>query len=119
MLAAARQRLRDSRRSRAQRMVASLEQAGTGVTWEQVQALAAGGTVGRPHVAQALVGPGWCPPSREAFVPEWLGTRPALCRQAELDVFEAVRRWSGGRRGRASSPTPAPSARGRTVRRRA
>ena len=88
--AAARRGLRESRRGRAERMVASLAAAGTGVTWEQVQALA-GGTVGRPHVAQALVARGLVPTVAAAFTPEWIGTGGRhWAGKRELDVVAAI-----------------------------
>ena len=112
--AAARARLRESRRGRAERMVASLTAAGTGVTWEQVQELAAG-TVGRPHVAQALVARGLVPTVADAFTPDWIGTGGRhWAGKLELDVVEAVRlvRQAGGVSVFAH---PGASARGRTV----
>ncbi|MCW2621642.1 MAG: C-terminal protein [Frankiales bacterium] len=88
---AARSALRDSRSTRAERMVESLAEAGTGVTWEQVQALA-GGAVGRPHIAQALIAQGLIDSVGEAFTPEWLGNRgPHFRDKLELDAVEAVR----------------------------
>ena len=114
VFAAARERLRDSRRTRAQRMVASLAEAGTGVTWEQVQALA-GGAVGRPHVAQALVAAGLVPTLADAFSPEWIGTGGRhWAGKLELDAREAVGlvRAAGGV---AVFAHPGAAARGRTV----
>ncbi|NLN76320.1 MAG: phosphatase, partial [Armatimonadetes bacterium] len=46
--------LRDSRTNRARKMVEQLNQAGVGITFEQVLRLAQGGAIGRPHVARAL-----------------------------------------------------------------
>ncbi len=54
-LAAECQAIRDDRVRRAQAMVERLRDLGVGVTWEQVAALAAGGSVGRPHIARAMV----------------------------------------------------------------
>ena len=112
--ATAREALRESRRTRAQRMVASLEAAGTGVTWEQVQA-GAGGTVGRPHVAQALVAAGLVPALADAFTPEWIGTGGRhWAGKLELDVLEAIALVRGAG-GVAVFAHPEASARGRTV----
>ena len=113
-LAAARARLRESRVGRAEAMVASLAAAGTGVTWEQVQALA-GGTVGRPHLAQALVARGLVPTVADAFSPDWIGTGGRhWAGKLELDVVDAIRlvRAAGGV---AVFAHPGASARGRTV----
>ena len=90
-LAAARQELRDSRTGRAERMARMLEADGTGVTWARVQQLA-GGTVGRPHVAQALVEQGRVATVSEAFAPEWIGTHGRYwVDKTELHVLDAVR----------------------------
>lgn len=114
VLAATRRRLRDSRTSRAQRMVASLEQAGTGVTWQQVRAYA-GGAVGRPHVAQALVARGLVPTVADAFVPAWIGTGGRhWAGKAEVDVLDGVRQVVAAG-GVAVFAHPGASARGRTV----
>ena len=106
--------LRESRRDRAERMVASLAAAGTGVTWEQVRALAAG-TVGRPHVAQALVDSGLVDTVADAFTPEWIGTGGRhWAGKLELEVVDAVALVA-----RAGGVTvfahPGASSRGRTV----
>lgn len=52
------QRIRDDRCRRAEAMVARLADLGTGVTWEEVTAMAGGGVVGRPHIARALAAAG-------------------------------------------------------------
>lgn len=97
-LVAAMERLRESRVGRARRMVAGLVAAGLPVTWEQVQRIA-GGVVGRPHIAQALVGAGLVGSIEEAFGPEWIGTRGRYwVDREELEVLEALRlvREAGG-----------------------
>lgn len=89
-LAAAMAALRTSRVGRAEAMARALEAAGTGVTWAQVQALA-GGTVGRPHVAQAMVAQGLVASVGEAFTPDWIGTGGRFwVPKIELDVLDAV-----------------------------
>ncbi len=114
MFAGARRELRESRRSRAERMVASLAAAGTGVTWEQVAVLAAG-TVGRPHVAQALVEQGLVPTVADAFTPEWIGTGGRhWAGKLELDVIDAVRMVAVAG-GVSVFAHPGAAARGRTV----
>ncbi|GHO44016.1 PHP domain-containing protein [Ktedonospora formicarum] len=59
-------RLRDSRVHRGQRMVEKLNEAGIHITWEQVRAIAQG-SVGRPHVARALMDAGYVRSIPEAF----------------------------------------------------
>ena len=88
--ATARRELRESRVGRAERMAGLLEADGTGVTWEQVQGIAQG-TVGRPHVAQALIERGHIATVTEAFTPEWIGTGGRYyVGKLELDVLAAI-----------------------------
>lgn len=106
--------LRDSRVTRAERMARMLEADGTGVTWDRVRALAQG-TVGRPHLAQALLEQGHISSPGEAFTPQWIGTSGRYwVAKMELDVLEAVRLVVGAG-GVAVFAHPAASARGRTV----
>lgn len=91
-LLAARELVRDDRVPRAKAMVAKLQDLGVPVTWEQVERIAAGGSVGRPHVATALVELGVVDTVSDAFAPAWLGDHGrAYAPKAELDPFEAVR----------------------------
>ncbi|MGH3160141.1 MAG: PHP domain-containing protein, partial [Streptosporangiaceae bacterium] len=60
-------RIRGDRVRRAEAMVARLAELGTGVTWEQVTALADGGVVGRPHIARALADDGAVDEPANAF----------------------------------------------------
>ena len=59
--------LQEDRRTRAERMVALLCQTGTPVSWDRVSELARGGSVGRPHIAQALVEEGYASHPKDAF----------------------------------------------------
>ncbi len=112
--AAARRELRDSRATRAERMARMLEADGTGVTWERVQQIA-GGTVGRPHVAQALVEQGHLATVSDAFTPEWIGTAGRYwVGKAELDVLDAVRMVAAAG-GASVFAHPRATVRGRTV----
>jgi len=72
-LAAETQAIRDDRRRRGQDMVARLRDLGVDVSWEQVAALAGGGSVGRPHIARAMVAAGAIGTPAEAFTDEWIG----------------------------------------------
>src|SRR5581483_2571212 len=60
------QTLRDMRVTRAQRMVEKLRALGLDIAWERVRELAAG-TVGRSHVAAALVEKGYAESVADAF----------------------------------------------------
>ena len=114
VFAAARQELRESRLGRAEQMARRLEQAGTGVTWQRVQELA-GGTVGRPHVAQALVEAGRVATVADAFTPAWIGTGGRFhVEKPELEVVAAVRMVVAAG-GVAVFAHPAATERGRTV----
>jgi predicted metal-dependent phosphoesterase TrpH len=82
--------LRDSRVGRAERMVRLLIDDGHPVTWDQVRSLA-GGTVGRPHIGQALIEHGLVGSLDEAFGPDWIGTGGRYWSgKLELDVVEAI-----------------------------
>ncbi|MFD5270159.1 PHP domain-containing protein [Streptomyces sp. NPDC058335] len=114
-LLAERELVRDDRVPRARGMVARLNELGVPVTWEQVARIAGEGSVGRPHVATALVELGVVPTVSDAFTQEWLsdGGR-AYVGKHETDPFEAIRlvKAAGGVTVFAH---PAASKRGRTV----
>ena len=112
--AEARSQLRESRVGRAEQMVRLLERDGIDVSWPQVQALA-GGTVGRPHVAQALIAAGKVESVGEAFSSTWIGRDgPYYVGKYELDAVAAVRLVVGAG-GVAVFAHPNASRRGRTV----
>ncbi|NUP15064.1 MAG: PHP domain-containing protein [Streptomyces sp.] len=114
-LLAERELVRDDRVPRAQGMVAKLNALDVPVTWEQVLRIAGDGSVGRPHVASALVELGVVPTVGDAFTEDWLadGGR-AYVEKHETDPFEAIRlvKAAGGVTVFAH---PAASKRGRTV----
>ncbi|GGT09942.1 phosphatase [Streptomyces kurssanovii] len=84
--------VRDDRVPRARAMVGKLRDLGVPVEWEQVARIAGDGSVGRPHIAEALVELGVVPSVSDAFTPQWLadGGR-AYVEKHELDPFTAVR----------------------------
>jgi hypothetical protein len=65
--------IRGDRVRRARVMVARLAELGTGVTWQQVAAIAGAGVVGRPHIARAMVEAGVISEPSQAFTAEWIG----------------------------------------------
>ena len=83
--------IRESRLYRARAMVSKLAALGIPITWDQVSEIAAGGVVGRPHIARALVQAGVVPTFEEAFGPDWIGPggRAYVSRYA-LDPARAV-----------------------------
>jgi Predicted metal-dependent phosphoesterases (PHP family) len=91
-LARERELVRDDRVPRAQSMVRKLQELGVPVTWEQVARIAGDGSVGRPHIATALVELGVVASVSDAFTPQWLadGGR-AYAEKHELDPFDAIK----------------------------
>lgn len=83
--------LREMRRLRAERMVERLRALGVNVTMESVLENAAGGAIGRPHVARAVVAAGAAADMREAF-DRYLGNgRPAFVGKDRLAMVDAIR----------------------------
>ena len=58
---------REEREQRGEQMAARLAEIGKPVEWERVLAIANGASVGRPHVAQAMVERGYVASVRDAF----------------------------------------------------
>lgn len=96
-LAAELARVRADRETRAEKIVDLLRADGVPISWPEVYGYAAGGSVGRPHIAQALIRAGLVRTTDEAFASRWLGAR-YFVPKADIDVFEAVRlvRAAGG-----------------------
>ncbi|KUM77793.1 PHP domain-containing protein [Streptomyces griseorubiginosus] len=114
-LLAERELVRDDRVPRARAIVARLQEIGVPVTWEQVARIAGDGSVGRPHVATALVELGVVASVDEAFTPDWLGDGGrAHVAKHETDPFEAIRLVKAAG-GVAVFAHPGASKRGRTV----
>lgn len=88
-LATAMRDVRTSRLHRAERMVAALVADGAPLTWDEVAERAQGASVGRPHIAAALVARGVVPTVDAAFRSEWLGERYRI-EKADIDVFDAI-----------------------------
>ena len=82
--------LRQMRARRAQQIVERLEELGVHIGYDDVLAQAAGGAIGRPHVARALVGAGWATDQRDAF-DRYLGAgRPAYVAKEQLLMRDAI-----------------------------
>jgi predicted metal-dependent phosphoesterase TrpH len=114
-LLAERELVRDDRVPRAQSMIARLREIGVPISWEQVARIAGDGSVGRPHIASALVELGVVDSVSAAFTEEWLadGGR-AYVPKHETDPFEAIRLVKGAG-GVTVLAHPAAAKRGRTV----
>ena len=81
---------RTARHARAVRIVERLNQLGVPVTVDSVLTNAAGGAVGRPHIARAMVDGGWVRDTRDAF-DRFLGAgRPAFVPKLRLSVADAI-----------------------------
>ncbi|QKW21437.1 PHP domain-containing protein [Kitasatospora sp. NA04385] len=97
--AAERELVRTDRFRRGRAIVERCRELGAPISWEQVERIAGDGSVGRPHIASALVEAGVVGSVSDAFTAEWLanGGR-ADVRKHETDPVAAVRlvRAAGG-----------------------
>jgi predicted metal-dependent phosphoesterase TrpH len=84
------ERLRNSRQVRAQKMLVKLANMGIRVEWERVQELAGGGSIGRPHIAQAMLERGYVLSPKEAFI-KYIGREgPAYVEREKMTPPQAV-----------------------------
>jgi predicted metal-dependent phosphoesterase TrpH len=91
-------RLRESRIGRAEGMVKKLRAMGLLITIERVREIAGEGSVGRPHIAQALFEAGYVPNLKSAF-DLYLGRNgPAYVERFKLTAEESIQhiRQAGG-----------------------
>ncbi|MER5863992.1 PHP domain-containing protein [Kitasatospora sp. NPDC002040] len=97
--AAERELVRTDRFRRGRAVVERCRELGAPISWEQVERIAGAGSVGRPHVASALVEAGVVATVSDAFTHEWLanGGRADVPKH-ETDPAVAVRlvRAAGG-----------------------
>lgn len=89
---------RNSRKARAQKMIAKLATMGVHIEWKRVQEIAGAGSVGRPHIAQAMHEKGYVPSVREAFN-RYIGREgPAYVEREKMtpdEVVELITRVGG------------------------
>lgn len=83
-------RLRSSRRERAQKMIAKLGNFGVDIEWQQVQEIAGSGSIGRPHIAQAMLDKGYVTSFKEAFTKYINQGGPAYVEREKMTPVEAV-----------------------------
>ena len=85
--------LREFRMGRLERgrmMVDKLATLGINIEWKRVQEIAGEGSVGRPHIALAMVEKGYCKEPKDAF-PEYLGRNgSAYVERSKMTPPEAV-----------------------------
>jgi predicted metal-dependent phosphoesterase TrpH len=82
--------MRDDRISRARAMVDKLVELGYPVAWERVLAIAGDGSVGRPHIAQALLEAGHVRSITDAFDRFIADHGPAYVERMKLTPGEAI-----------------------------
>ncbi|MDH6112668.1 putative metal-dependent phosphoesterase TrpH [Kitasatospora sp. MAP12-15] len=94
-----RELVRTDRFRRGQAVVERCRELGADIGWEQVRRIAGAGSVGRPHIASALVEAGVVATVSDAFTADWLanGGRADVPKH-ETDPAEAIRlvRAAGG-----------------------
>jgi 3',5'-nucleoside bisphosphate phosphatase len=82
--------LREMRRSRAERIVKRLNELGVRIEFASVLEQSAGGAIGRPHVARAMIAEGWAVDFRDAFE-RYLGNgKPAYVGKERLAIVDAI-----------------------------
>jgi len=82
--------LREARAQRGERIVANLREAGVEISWERVREIAQG-SVGRPHVAQALIEAGYAQNTQDAFDRYLVPGKPGYLPRFRLPAEDAVR----------------------------
>ena len=84
------ERLRNSRHKRAQGMIAKLNNLGVHIDWERVREIAGTGSIGRPHIAQAMLEKGYITSLKEAFSNYISRGGPAYVEREKMTPVEAV-----------------------------
>ncbi|MBI2868926.1 MAG: PHP domain-containing protein [Chloroflexi bacterium] len=84
-------RFRESRVKRAEAIVSKLARLGVHVDWSRVKELAGAGSIGRPHIAQAMLEKGYIASLREAFNRYISQGGPAYVEREKMTPAEAVR----------------------------
>ena len=89
-LGSALERFRNSRQGRARGMVVKLADLGIDIDWQRVQEIAGDGSIGRPHIAQAMLEKGYIARFEEAF-DKYIGHGgPAYVGREKMTPEEAV-----------------------------
>jgi len=84
------ERMRHSRLHRAQGMIAKLKNFGIYIDWERVQEIAGTGSMGRPHIAQAMLEKGYITSFKEAFDKYISRDGPAYVEREKMTPVEVV-----------------------------
>jgi predicted metal-dependent phosphoesterase TrpH len=81
---------REERMQRSERIVEKLVELGVRIDFARVRAVAGEGSIGRPHIAQALVEAEHCSSRKEAFQRYLRSGRPAYVQRTGLGSAEAI-----------------------------
>jgi len=84
------ERMRHSRQERAQGMIAKLKNLGMHIEWQRVQEIAGTGSIGRPHIAQAMLEKGYIASPKEAFTKYISRSGPAYVEREKITPVETV-----------------------------
>jgi predicted metal-dependent phosphoesterase TrpH len=82
--------LQEKREQRNPRIVNKLNELGFDITMSEVNSLAAGGIVGRPHIARAMIDKGYVASIEEAFDKYLASGRPAYFKKDKLTPAEGI-----------------------------
>jgi 3',5'-nucleoside bisphosphate phosphatase len=83
--------LRNSRIERAKQMIEKLKALGVNISYRRVREIAAKGSVGRPHIAQAMLEQGYISTLREAFFKYISRGGPAYVERDKITPVDAIR----------------------------
>ena len=90
MLISSLEKFRNSRQTRARGMINKLRDLGVDIDWERVQEIAGDGSIGRPHIAQAMIEKNYIASFGEAF-DKFIGHgAPAYVERDKMTPVEAV-----------------------------
>jgi len=89
-LEASLERMRNSRRERALGIIAKLGNLGMPIDWERVWEIAGSGSIGRPHIAQAMLEKGYVASLKEAFTKYISRGGPAYVERGKMTPVRAV-----------------------------
>lgn len=84
------ERFRDSRRNRAVRMVEKLNNMGIAIAWERVREIAGDSSIGRPHIARAMLEKGYIEKFEDAFDGYLEHGGPAYAEREKMTPEDAV-----------------------------
>ena len=88
-LQAALKTMRNSRQERAQKIITKLKNLGLSIEWGRVQQIADSSSMGRPHIAQAMLEKGYITSIKEAFSRYMGWGKPAYVERDKLTPGEA------------------------------